>query len=130
MSFFTLKVASVGVEVLVVNKLIFFNDAIPDLPHQLSSHLRSILRKEVLSLRVTKKHRIVFGDSKHIRKVTFPGGTCAESLLDAPVSILLQALQSYKKKDITIEICPDTTAQKKNVAPVDLMDKNRIRIVL
>ena len=124
MSFFTLKVDSVGVDELVVDKLIFFNDAIPDLPHQLSSHLRSILRKEVLSSRVTQKHRIVFDNREHIRKVTFPGGTCAESLLDAPVSILLQALQSFEKKEITIKICPDTAAPKRTVAPVDLMNEN------
>ena len=51
---------AIGVLDPVVNVLIFFDDTVPNLSHQTSCHLRSIIKKEVLVSKVTAKHQIVF----------------------------------------------------------------------
>ena len=132
MSFFTLKVHAIGLMDPLVDKLIFFDDTLPNLPHETSCHLCSIIKKEVMASRETTKHQIVFNEEQHIDKVAFPGGTCAKSLLDVPVLYLLKALGSFEKKTLTINICPDTVVKRSNsnTEPIDLVTENQVVVTM
>ena len=128
MSFFTLKVHAIGLTDLLVDKLIFLDDTLPSLPYETSCHLRTIIKEEVLASRETTKHQLVFDEEQHINTVAFPGGTCAKSLLDAPVLYLLKALDGFEKKTLTINICPDTGVKRSssNTEPIDLVTENQV----
>ena len=76
MSFFTLKVHAIGLMDPLVDKLIFFDDTLPNLPHETSCHLRSIIKKEVLASRETTKHQIVFNGEQHIDTVIQVAHVC------------------------------------------------------
>ena len=132
MSFFTLKVHAIGLMDPLVDKLIFFDDTSPSLPYETSCHLRSIIKKEVLASRETTKHQLVFNEEEHINTVAFPGGTCAKSLLDAPVLYLLKALEGFEKKTLTINICPDTVVKRSNsnTEPIDLVTENEVVVTM